>query len=105
MVHVSEVLGLPVFDAAGVRVGRVEDLQVDSLRSRVEWILVRDGSKRTRVPWGFVASLSPLTRRVTLASGAPFAASDANGDLMQLRRDLLDKQIIDIQGRRVVKVN
>ncbi len=105
MVHVSEVLGLPVFDAAGTRVGRVQDLQVDSQRARVEWLLLRERSGMSRVSWGSVASLSPLTRRVALAPGAQRAAIEANGDLVRLRRDLLDKQIIDIQGRRVVKVN
>jgi flagellar motility protein MotE (MotC chaperone) len=105
MVHVSEVLNLPVVDAAGARIGRLHDLQVDSLRARVEALVVRGAGGLRRVEWPAVEALSPLGRRVTLATGARADLLGGNGDLLHVRRDLLDKQIIDIQGRRVVKVN
>src|SRR2546428_665484 len=100
MVHLSEVLNLPVLDASGARVGRLHDLQVDSNRSRVEWVVLRERRKRLRVPWSAVDGLSPLGRRVSLKEEARPAPFEENGELLHLKRDLLDRQIIDIQGRK-----
>ena len=105
MVHLSEVLNLPVVDTAGLRVGRLHDMQVDSLRSRVEWIVIRARRSMLRVPWIAVDTLSPLGRKVSLVESAAPGPYEPNGDFLHLRRDLLDRQIIDIRGRRVVKVN
>ncbi len=105
MVHLSEILNISVVDTAGARVGRLHDMQVDSLRSRVEWIVIRSGRSMLRVPWGDVDTLSPLGRKVSLVESAAPGPYEPNGDFLHLRRDLLDRQIIDIQGRRVVKVN
>ena len=105
MVHVSEVLGLPILDPSARRVGRVHDLVVDSARARVEGLVCRDRTTRFRIPWSAVDGLSPLSRRVTLVVADAPRGPETDGDLLHLRRDLLDKQIIDIQGRRVVKVN
>ena len=58
MVHLSEVLNLPVIDSAGARVGRLHDMQVDSLRSRVEWIVIRARGALLRVPWSAVDTIS-----------------------------------------------
>jgi len=104
MLHVSEILNLPVHDARGLRVGRIQDLQVDSARARVDAILVAAPEGEKRAEWARVDTFSPLARRVTLSSEG-LDAPNGNGDLLRVRRDLLDKQIIDIQGRRVVKVN
>ncbi len=105
MVHLSEVLHLPVLDIAGSRLGRLIDLQVESVGSRVEWVLFGNRRSTLRVPWSSVDTFSPLARRIVLAETAKPIPYDSNGELLHLRRDLLDKQIIDVQGRRVVKVN
>src|SRR5262245_50891731 len=66
MVHLSEVLGLPVFDAEGARVGRVDDLRVDSHRGSVEGLVVRVRGEARSIPWSAVESFSPDHRRVSL---------------------------------------
>jgi|SoiMethySBSTD1v2_1073268.scaffolds.fasta_scaffold05713_11 magnesium transporter len=106
MVHLSEVLGLPVHDAVGARVGRVDDLRVDSQRGVVDRLLVRSRGASHAVPWSAIDSFSPEQRRVELVEGAalsPWAGPEV--ETLCLKRDVLDRQIIDTQGRKVVKVN
>jgi len=108
MIHVSEVLALPVVDAGHQRLGRVDDLVVDSAHGWVEHLVVRTGDARSVLPWSQVAALSPEQGRVVLAEGAsprPLEGNGTDGDFLCLRRDVLDRQIIDIHGRKVVRVN
>jgi sporulation protein YlmC with PRC-barrel domain/CBS-domain-containing membrane protein len=106
MVHLSEVLGLPVFDADGARIGRVDDLRVDSHRGTVEGIVLRIRGELRALPWRAIESFSPEHRRVSLiehAQPGPWNAGEP--DVLCLKRDVLDRQIIDTQGRKVVRVN
>ena len=106
MVHLSEVLGLPVFDADGSRAGRVDDLRVDSHRGIVDCLVLRVRGNVCSVPWSAVGSFSPEHRRVALVESAVLATwSGGVADTICLKRDVLDRQIIDTQGRKVVRVN
>ena len=96
MVHLSEVLGVPVLDAGGKRVGRVDDLRVDSQRGVVDRIVIRTRDGACWVPWSVVESFSPEHRRVALAEGAdPTPSRGTEPDTLCLKRDVLDRQIID----------
>jgi len=58
------------------------------------------------IAWDAVETFSPGQRRVVTSDGArcePLDGSDP--DTLLLARDVLDRQIIDIQGRKVVRVN
>ena len=106
MVHLSEVLGLPVLDAEGSRMGRVDDLRVDSHRGVVQGLVVRVGRELRQAAWSAVASFSPEHRRVGLVEGSGLAAwNGVDSETICLKRDVLDRQIIDTQGRKVVRVN
>ena len=106
MVHLSEVLGLPVLDAVGSRMGRVDDLRVDSHRGVVDGLVLRVGGELRSAPWSAVGSFSPEHRRVGLVEGSVLAAwNGAEPETICLKRDVLDRQIIDTQGRKVVRVN
>ncbi len=106
MVHFSEVLGLPVFDADGSRVGRLDDLRVDSHRGVVDRLVIRGRGEARSLPWSAVASFSPEHRRVGLVEGAvPGTWHGGEPETICLKRDVLDRQIIDTQGRKVVRVN
>ncbi|HXY42539.1 MAG TPA: PRC-barrel domain-containing protein, partial [Vicinamibacteria bacterium] len=108
MIHFSEVLALPVTDSALKRLGKVDDLVVDSAEAAVQSLVLRRGKERLAVPWSQVTALSPDHGRAELASGAvpaPVETSAGEGEMLALRRDVLDKQIIDTQGRKVVRVN
>jgi sporulation protein YlmC with PRC-barrel domain len=109
VIHLSEVLDLPVTDAEFRRLGRVDDLVIDSAEAAVQRLVLRNGKDRLAVPWAQVASLSPDQGQAVLVEGArpmpldPAAAGE--GEMVALKRDVLDRQIIDTQGRKVVRVN
>jgi magnesium transporter len=106
MIHVSEMLGLPVVDSAHRRIGRLDDVVVDSGQGSVERLVVRRGRERTAVAWSSVEALSPDQGRVVLSADAVLVPADGTApEALSLCRDVLDRQIIDIHGRKVVRVN
>jgi len=106
MVHLSEVMGLPVFGADGSRLGRVDDLRIDSQRGVVDCLVVRVRGDMRSVPWSAVDSFSPEHRRVGLVESTVLSPWNAGApETICLKRDVLDRQIIDTQGRKVVRVN
>jgi magnesium transporter len=106
MVYLSEVLGVTVFDAEGARLGRVDDLHVDTVLNRVDRLLVRHGKSIVAFPWSAIETFAPESRRVTLiAQAEPEPVNALDIETVHLKRDVLDRQIIDIQGRKVVRVN
>ena len=109
MPYVSELLGRAVADVDGTRIGRLDDLiaamQVDMPHPTIVAIVVkRPRSGVTVVALHDVAVLVapaiPLTKRWD--DIVPY--QPAEHDLF-LARDVLDKQIIDTNGVRVVRVN
>jgi magnesium transporter len=107
LAFLSEILSLPVQDEQGRRLGRVDDLVVDSSQAQVEKVLLRNGRKVTEIPWGAILGLSPESRKMVVKEGTvpQPVEGPAAGDGLCLRADLLDRQIIDINGRKVVRVN
>jgi magnesium transporter len=108
MVFVSTLLGKTVADVDGESIGRVQDL-VAAPRGglphpAIVGVVVVRGGKALVVPFAdvvvLVAPAISLNRRT--ADIAPY--EPAEGDLY-LARDVLDKQIIDTNGMRVVRVN
>jgi flagellar motility protein MotE (MotC chaperone)/sporulation protein YlmC with PRC-barrel domain len=106
MVHLSEILDLPVLDASGARLGKVDDVRVDSHRGVVDRIVVRARGAARAVPWSAVETFAPEHRRIVLAEGSVLTPwNGPEPETLCLKRDVLDRQIIDTQGRKVVKVN
>src|SRR6266702_1859189 len=100
----SELLGLPVYDPGG-KVGRVREValvpQEDA--ARIAALVVRTRSGDRLLASNRLQSINGGVR-TTDALGAWGAFSSSQGMLL-LERDLLDQQIIDINGRKVVRVN
>jgi magnesium transporter len=101
----SELLGLPVFDSDSGRMGRVREValmpQDDPIR--IAALIVR-------TPQGDRIVGSDLLRRVnggvyTTAHTADLPKYSSGEGMLLLERDLLDQQIIDVNGRKVVRVN
>ena len=108
MPYVSELLGKPVADVDGVRIGHLDDL-IACLRGDVPHpvvtaIVVKRSRGNVIVPMSdvvvLVAPAIPLTK--TLKDIAPHQPGERE---VYLARDVLDKQIIDTNGVRVVRVN
>src|SRR5580698_4082355 len=103
-VTLSELLGSPVFDPGG-RCGRVRELAVSPQEdpARIAILVVRTKSGDRALPFSSVISINGGLCTATSASTWT-AAAEPEG-LLLLSRDLLDQQIIDVHGRKVVRVN
>ena len=101
----TELLGSPVFDTAGTQCGRVRELGLapQEDRSRIAMFIVRTKAGDRLLPSAAVRSVNGGVYATTAASSWN-GVNGAEG-LFLLERDLLDQQIIDVHGRKVVRVN
>ncbi|MCC6382450.1 MAG: magnesium transporter [Dehalococcoidia bacterium] len=108
MPFVSQIRNRPVRDADGSRVGTLRDLIVrtDLPYPPIESVIVRAGDRLCVVPWSDVASVTPggtaLRRRF---QPTRYHVADEDGDAVWLGRDVLDRQIVDTEGVKLVRVN
>lgn len=102
----SALLGVSVLDEAGESCGRVQELAVDVAQDAAHvsaLILHRRGKARTAVP---VHGLGlPRRKGSALRTTVNPQPVGEMADALLLERDLLDQQIIDVDGRKVVRVN
>jgi len=103
-IALTELLGAPVIEASGAHCGRVREVAITPGEDRVHvsTLIVRTKSGDRLLPFSLVSSLNGGVHASSSASAWP--PPDAEG-LFLLERDLLDQQIIDVHGRKVVRVN
>jgi magnesium transporter len=101
----TELLGAPVFDTGGSRCGRVRELALipQEDRARIAVLIVKTGRGNRMLPFGSVTSMEGGIR--TDVPAANWAPGDGSEGMLLLERDLLDQQVIDVFGRKVVRVN
>lgn len=101
----SDLLGSPVYDPSGAARGRVREVALapQEDRSRVASLIVKTKSGNRVLPFAAVASINGGVRTAT-GIGEWLPENGGEG-LFLLERDLLDQQVIDINGRKVVRVN
>ena len=104
-VSLSELLGLTVYDASGAASGRVREVAVSPQEdhSRVSLVIVKTSSGNRVLPLTAVSGINDGIHASTAA--AEWVAADGSEGLLLLSRDLLDQQVIDVHGRKVVRVN
>jgi CBS domain-containing protein len=105
IVALSELLGASVRDASGSVRGRVREAAVvpQDHPTRVAYLIVRTASGERTVPISDLKTCIPTVRADSDVDGwERYAPSDG---VLLLKRDLLDQQIIDVLGRKVVRVN
>ena len=104
-VALTELLGARVFDASGKASGRVREVALapQEDRSRVAVFVVKTRAGDRMVNFGSVTSIHGGLHVVKPASEWP--PSNGTEGLLLLGRDLLDQQVIDVHGRKVVRVN
>ena len=106
MLYLSQAIGRPVLDGNGEPIGKVADLivAVGDRYPPVTGLVVDTDRRRIFVPWDSVASLDRggAKLRTLVLDIAKFRQRK---DEILLRTDLMDKQIVDIDGRKVVRVN
>jgi magnesium transporter len=95
----SELLGATVYDPSGAASGRVREVTLTPQedRSRISALIVKTKSGNRVLPFASVGAINGGIRATT-AVGEWAAANGAEG-LFLLERDLLDQQVIDINGR------
>jgi magnesium transporter len=100
----SELLGTPVYDPSGAA-GRVREVMITPQedRSKVSSLIVKTKNGNRVLPFTVVSAINGGIRATT-PSGTWQAANGTEGQFL-LERDLLDQQVIDINGRKVVRVN
>ena len=105
-IYLSRLLGKTVVDPKGKRIGKISDLVANGAElPRVVGFEMRapDGG-RELIDWNEVhvwirQYVSVHRHRKELAAPSP------DETRLFLRRDLLDKQIVDLNGRKVVRIN
>lgn len=108
MTYMSQLIGKTVTDLDGERVGRLDDLVVTTAGHTHPVVVALAVKGRGKEP--LLVTITDVA--VLIAPAIPLKVRRANlrqhklaeGDLF-LARDILDKQIIDINGMRVVRVN
>jgi len=105
LVFLSEFLGSEVVDVEQRRVGRVRDVTATVIEPYpVVTGIVLAPRSGVALPWAAVRTFAG--REVALRQGPAGAAkAEINPHDIWLGRDVLDKQVIDTDGRRVVRVN
>ena len=108
MLYLTEILGMPVIDSLGQRAGKVQELAVVPAvqPSRVALLLLKNarGKPALSAPFEDVSTLSHEGIRLRIAR-EDLKLFQPDEALLLLRKDLLDQQIIDLNGHKVVRVN
>src|ERR1700681_3875091 len=104
-VALSELLGATVRDATGTVRGRVREIAVapQDHPTRIAYLIVKTSDGERALPPDDVKSFGSTGRTTTESTGwGSYTPSDG---VLLLKRDLLDQQIIDVHGHKVVRVN
>src|SRR5436309_13121754 len=108
LMFLSTLLRRSVYDIEGRRLGTLHDISVSLNETfpAVTALIVRSllGNNEIIIPWSQVHSLEEEQIYLTVSQPRITSYSPQPDELL-LKRDLLDKQIVDTQGFRVVKVN
>jgi len=104
-IALSELLGAAVYDPSGAVSGRVREVTMTPQedRSRISSLIIKTKTGNRVLPFTAVAAINGGIKSAT-AAGEWLPANGAEG-MFLLERDLLDQQVIDINGRKVVRVN
>lgn len=101
MLYFAEIVGRPVATDAGAALGKLADLVfIARGQPLVTKLVVSARDQQLLVPTSAVAKIN---NSVTVRSG--FTPGELSANELFVRKNLLDQQIIDIKGNKVVRVN
>jgi len=107
MLHVTELLGAHAYDRDGHFVGRVIEMFIEPADqpNRIARILLGRGKYLPLVVrYDHISFVAPGVIRLNVEE-KQLAHYQANEGWLAMHKDLLDQQIIDTSGRKVVRVN
>src|SRR5271163_2898595 len=105
--YATELMGAQAYDAQGNFVGRVREFFIEPSQatSRLSHFLISRGRFQPLLAsHDQVATFAPGTMRLNVSERA-LQLYEPNESLLAVRKDLMDQQIIDTRGRKVVRVN
>jgi len=105
-IYISAVLNRPVISETGRELGRLWDLIITpgEVFPAVSHLLVKRKSKVLSIPWPEVSLFNQFVVSVNARAAKPAPYIAREGEIL-VRRDILDKQIVDVDGAKVVRVN
>ncbi|HEY3347808.1 MAG TPA: CBS domain-containing protein [Nitrospirota bacterium] len=105
-IYVSEILGKPVLDPHGDDIGRIVDFTVilGELFPRVSALIVSKKGDFCRIPLDSISIFNKKVISTTLHAHIIKTGGPEQGEMLACKH-LLDKQIVDINGAKVVRVN
>jgi len=106
MLHLSRLIGQPVRDSSADTIGVIDDLiaAVGTSHPPITGLVVRTGRRRIYLGWESVERMDAAGATI-LATRVNISRFRRRDDEILLKGDLLDKQIVDIDGRKVVRAN
>jgi magnesium transporter len=106
MLYLSQAIGRPVLDRNGESIGRVADLlvAVGDRYPPVTGLVAETDRRRIFLPWTSVEHLDAAGARLSTPTIDIDKFLQRPNEIL-LKADLMDKQIVDIDGRKVVRVN
>jgi CBS domain-containing protein len=106
MLFLSQIVGRPVRDPADEPLGTVADLivAIGDQYPPVTGLVVATGRRKIFLPWRSVECLDASGARLRVRT-IDIGRFQQRPDEILLKGDLLDKQIVDIEGRKVIRVN
>lgn len=110
MPYLSHLLKTKVKDSAENTIGRLEDIIVmpkNGEYAPLEFIQVKlkKGGKKIYIPFAYVENLGSRFISLKNIFKSIAAQKEINGDFVRLKKNILDQQIVDLVGARVVRVN
>lgn len=104
--YLSTILGKTVIDELGREIGKLRDLVMvpGEVFPQVSHLLVGRRRETVSVPWQDVSLFNPF---VISIQGTPVDIPEyipREGDIL-VKRDILDRQIVDVNGAKVVRAN
>jgi magnesium transporter len=102
----SSVLGKPVIDELGRDVGKLWDMVLvpGEVFPEVSLLLVKGKDGILAVPWKDIYLFNPFVISIARTRKTVGKYISREGEIL-VSRDILDKQIVDINGAKVVRVN
>jgi magnesium transporter len=106
----SDILYRPVEDSLGDPIGRLDDLSIDVTEPfpRVRECVIRQpwpNELRLSCRWNDVGDFHREKIHLTVSPDQLVPASPEGINEVRLRRDVLDKQVVDVSGLKIVRVN
>ncbi len=106
MRFLSRCIGLPVRDPSGEPLGTIADLivAIGGKYPPVTGLVVRTDRRRIFIPWSDVSAFDERGASLRVGTIDIGKFRQRENEIL-LKANLLDKQIVDIEGRKVIRVN